>query len=172
MKQRVTQDVTVDECPQCRGIWFDQGELDKAKDDISPDLRWMDFDLWKKEGEFRVTAPSVNCPKCLQTELRALHYAEGDVTIHYCPRCEGIWIHAGDFHKIVLALNREADDKSAADYVRASLKEASELITRPNNFISEWRDLTAVMRLLKYRFFVENPKIKDILVGLQKSLPI
>lgn len=172
MENRMTQDITLDECPQCKGIWFDHGELDKAKDEISPDLRWMDFELWKKEGHFRATPYSLNCPRCLRTDLRALHYSEGDVTIHYCPHCEGIWIRSGDFHKIVMALNKEAQEKSLADYVKTSLKEASELITSPDNFISEWRDLKAVIRLLKYRFFVENPKLKDILTGLQKSLPL
>jgi len=172
MKKSTAPDVTVDECPQCKGIWFDKCELDRAKDEVDPDLRWMDFDLWKKEGEFRVTTPPKTCPRCLHTDLRALHYAEGDVTIHYCPRCEGIWIHAGDFYKILVALNKEAEEKSAADYVRASLKEASELITTPANFISEWRDLKAVMRLLKYRFFVENPKVRNLLIGLNKTLPL
>jgi Zn-finger nucleic acid-binding protein len=166
------QDVVVDECPQCKGMWFDQGELDKVMDDVSPDLRWMDFDLWKKEGDFRVLAKPANCPNCHNTNLRALHYDGGDVTINYCPRCQGIWINAGDIRKIVIALNKEAEEKSAAEYVKASLKEAAELITTPENFISEWRDLKAVVRLLKYRFFVENPKVKDILVGLQKSLPL
>jgi Zn-finger nucleic acid-binding protein len=172
MKNEKIQAITLDECPQCKGIWIDKGDLDKVKDDVSPDLRWMDFDIWKKEGDFQVTEKSLNCPKCLNTDLQALHYTGGDVTIHYCPRCEGIWIHAGDFYKIILALNKEAENKSVADYVKASLKEASEIITTPDNFVSEWRDLKSVVRLLKYRFFVENPKVKDILMGLQKSLPL
>jgi hypothetical protein len=81
MNNRVMQDVAVDECPQCKSIWFDQGELDKVKDEISPDLRWMDFDLWKKEGDFRVAPQLMNCPKCFHNNLRALHYAGGEVTI-------------------------------------------------------------------------------------------
>jgi hypothetical protein len=38
--------------------------------------------------------------------------------------------------------------------------------------VSEWRDLKAVLRLLSFRFFADNPKLNSILLGIQKSLPI
>jgi len=164
-------DIVLDECPQCRGIWFDPGELDALRDEIEPDLRWMNFDIWKKEGDFTVSDLPLGCPKCARP-LRVTRYETGDVRIRYCPSCRGIWLEHGDFLKIILALSREADEKNTADYIRASLKEASDLVTRPDRLISEWRDLKAVMRLLMYRFFVENPKVKNILVGIQKSLPL
>ena len=41
--------VDVEECPQCKGLWFEQGELRKAKDDADPDLNWLDFDLWSDQ---------------------------------------------------------------------------------------------------------------------------
>jgi Zn-finger nucleic acid-binding protein len=172
MDHRLTQDTTLNECPLCKGIWFEQGELDKIKDDIEPDLRWMEFDLWKWEGDFRVTVDLINCPNCHDINLQALHYDAGEVTIYYCPSCEGIWLQAGDFHKILSALVKESKNRDVADYIKASLREASEMIKNPDDVISEWRDLKSVLRLLKYRFFVENPREKSILVGLQKSLPL
>ena len=56
--------------------------------------------------------------------------------------------------------------------VKVSLKEASEIFTNPKGLISEWRDLKAVLRMLRYRVFIENPKFRNILVGIQKSLPL
>lgn len=38
--------VSLDECSRCRGIWFDKNELEEAKDEIDPDLRWMDLRIW------------------------------------------------------------------------------------------------------------------------------
>ena len=93
-------------------------------------------------------------------------------SILYCPACEGVWLDAGDLSKIITALSREADSISAPEYVRESLREASEILTRPKDLVSEWRDLKAVLRLLSYRIFAENPKLKSILQGLQKSLPL
>jgi Zn-finger nucleic acid-binding protein len=172
MDHRETRSTLLDECPKCKGIWFDPGELDKIKDDIEPDLRWLDFDLWKWEGDFRVMVDLLDCPNCRDSKLRALHYDSGDVTVYYCPSCEGIWLQAGDFHKIVSALVKEAESKDVTDYITASVREALEMLKNPDNVISEWQDLKSVLRLLKYRFFVENPKVKSILVGLQKSLPL
>ena len=38
--------INIEECVQCRGLWFEEGELSKAKDESDPDLNWLDFDLW------------------------------------------------------------------------------------------------------------------------------
>jgi hypothetical protein len=53
-----------------------------------------------------------------------------------------------------------------------SIKEGSEIFTNPKRVISEWRDLKAVLRMLRYRVFTENPKVRSILAGIQKSLPL
>ena len=34
-------DVQIDGCRQCRGFWFDKGELAEAKDKADPDLRFF-----------------------------------------------------------------------------------------------------------------------------------
>lgn len=34
------------------GIWFDKGELAEAKDEVDPDLRWLDFGIRKQEACF------------------------------------------------------------------------------------------------------------------------
>ena len=45
MKPLKIGDVQIDECRQCRGIWFGKGELAEAKDEVDPDLRWLDFGI-------------------------------------------------------------------------------------------------------------------------------
>jgi len=165
-------DVSVDECSQCRGIWFDKNEVEEAKDEIDPDLRWMDLKIWHQKPRFQVTDQPHHCPKCNSIKMQMITYQEPDIDVLHCPSCEGSWLDANDLEKIIEALNKEADTLSAPDYVKNSLKEASEILTRPQNLVSEWRDLKAVLRLLSYRIFVENPKLKSILVGIQKSLPL
>jgi hypothetical protein len=81
-------------------------------------------------------------------------------------------LNAGDFKKILDALSEEAESKSVSEYIKVSLKEASEIFTNPTGLISEWKDLKAVLRMLRHRVFIENPKLKNILVGIQKSLPL
>jgi Zn-finger nucleic acid-binding protein len=164
--------VSLDECSRCRGIWFDKKELDEAKDEIDPDLRWMDLQIWGQQPHFRVTDQPHNCPRCRQVKMQMIAYQEPEIDLLHCPSCEGTWLNAGDLEKMIRALRNEADGRSVPDYIRESLKEATDMLTHPQNLVSEWRDLTAVLRLLSYRIFVENPKLKSILLGIQKSLPL
>jgi Zn-finger nucleic acid-binding protein len=164
--------VTVDECSRCRGIWFDKNELEDAKDEIDPDLRWMDLHIWDRQPRFNITEQPQHCPRCKKVTMQLIAYQQPDVDVLYCPACEGSWLDSGALQTIIAALSKEADSRTASDYVRESLHEASDLLTHPQNLGSEWRDLKAVLRLLSYRVFVENPKLKSILLGIQKSLPL
>ena len=92
--------------------------------------------------------------------------------IHDQPYCEGVRLNASHFKQILDALRKEAAAKSVSDYVKTSLKEAAEIFTNPKRVISEWKDLKAVLRMLRYRVFTENPKLRSMLVGIQKSLPL
>ena len=164
--------VEIDECRQCRGIWFDKGELAEAKDEVDPDLRWLDFGIWKQETRFHINDGPLKCPRCQKNAMREINFRGPDVDFRFCPFCEGVWLNAGDFKKILDTLSEEAESKSVSEYIKVSLKEASEIFTNPKGLISEWKDLKAVLRMLRHRVFIENPKLKNILVGIQKSLPL
>jgi Zn-finger nucleic acid-binding protein len=158
----------IDRCPQCKGKWFQQGELQTAKDAAAPDLRWLDFEIWKHLDHYRFSVLNVTCPQCIIPML-AITYGATDVELDYCPKCQGVWLDEGEFGRIISALAKEATTKSVSDYVKASIEEAAEVITGPESSISEWRDLTAVIRLFQYRLLAENPRLHDVLVNLQET---
>ena len=58
--------VRIDECPKCKGRWFDRGELKTAKDRTDDDLRWLDFDPFGAEADRYAVASSKTllCPNC------------------------------------------------------------------------------------------------------------
>lgn len=72
MKPLRIGDVRIDECPQCRGIWFDKGELKEAKDEISPDLRFLDFEIWNQKAIFNINDKPLDCPRCPNISMRAI----------------------------------------------------------------------------------------------------
>ena len=129
--------VFVDECPHCHGIWFDKKALQEAQDEIDPDLRWMDLRIWSQQARFDVTQQPHACSKCKKVALHRIAYQEPGVEVLYCSFCQGAWLNAGDLGKIIDALRKEADTRSAPEYVKDSLREAFEVITRPRNFVSE-----------------------------------
>ena len=165
-------DIVVDECKRCRGIWFDPGEIDELKDELSPELRWLDFKIWRREARFQVDFDPLACPRCHDIPLTTLTERESKAFLRFCTRCRGSWLEAVDLARIVEALARELDAKTASDYIQASLKQAAALFTGDKDLISEWQDLQAVLRLLKHRFFVENPNLDSLLQGLQKAMPL
>ena len=167
---RTVESLQVDECPGCKGIWFDKDELRQAKDRQDADLNWMDFDLWKHHDEFSVSAKPLKCPKC-DVDTAAISYGKTGVEIDYCLKCQGVWLDGGEFEKIVEALTEELLTKTVSDYVKASLAEATEIVTGPEGIVSEWKDFTTVLRMLQYRVLSGNPNLHDALVKLSQSSP-
>jgi len=165
------KDVEVDECNKCKGIWFEDDELRKAKDFTDSDLNWMDFEIWKHKDKSQARARNLACPQCNQT-LVAVDYADTGVEIDYCPECKGTWLDKGEFKKVIDALTNELLTKSFSEYIKASLEEAKEIITGSESFVSEWKDFTTVFRMMQYRLFVENPKLLDTTINIQRINPI
>ena len=164
-------EVKIDQCPQCGGMWFDQGEFEAAKEQVDPDLNWLDFDIWKHKDQFQVSEHPLTCPQD-DSPMVAVAYDDTGVEIDVCPACRGVWLEQGEFAKIITALEQELQTKDVSDYVKASLEEAREIVTNPDNFASEWKDFTTVLRLLQYRLFAERPRLLTELIEGQKGAPI
>ena len=162
--------VEIDECPQCKGIWFDKDELRKSKDVIDSDLNWMDFEIWKHKNEFKIKESSRLCPVC-KTDTHAIDYGSTSTEIDYCPNCKGVWLDRGELKKIIVALEKELLTKPFSKYLSETIKEAKEIITGPESISSEWKDFIAVFRMMQYRLFAENPKLVDGLIKSYKISP-
>lgn len=130
----------------------------------------MDFELWEHPERFRVTHRERRCPGC-GNQLFQLAYADTGVEVDFCPRCRGVWLDAGELDDIVTALQEEADSMEVGDYVRASLQEARDLIDGPRSLSSEWKDLVAVLRMLRYRVLAEHPRLAETIAELQRDAP-
>jgi len=56
-------------------------------------------------------------------------------------------------------------------WARGAMNTVKFFIKYPGRFVSEWKDLKAVLRMLRYRVFVENAKFRRVLAGIKNSLP-
>ena len=166
LQTRSTDGVEIDECPGCRGIWFDADELRRVKDESDPDLNWMDFELWKHPEKFHVAGRPINCPKCA-SPLVAIDYGDTGVEVDFCTECRGVWLDANELGKIIDNLSDELLTKDVSDYLRASFAEAKELVTGPERFFSEWKDFATVLRMLQYRILSDSPKLGSALAEFQ-----
>lgn len=159
MKEIDYRGITIHECPDCQGRWFDRGELTKAKDRTDEDLRWFDFDPFKKEaGKFEVPSEGRRCPRC-GAKTESLTYRDSGVAIDKCSRCRGVWLHHGEFEKIVEYLENKILNEPASEYARDTVKQLIEIFNDPPHVGLEIKDFFVVLKLLEERFGAEHPRI-------------
>lgn len=161
----------VDVCTACKGVWFDRDELRQAKDQLVPDVNWMDFEIWKHPNKFKLSSRPMTCPRC-QDGMVTLDYDDTGVMIDYCPQCRGVWLDGGEFKKIIDALETEMANQSLSEYIKESLQEAKEIITGPESLVSEWKDFMTLLRMMQYRVLVDKPELHDKIINFYKMNPM
>jgi membrane associated rhomboid family serine protease/Zn-finger nucleic acid-binding protein len=105
----------IDLCPNCKGIWFDSGELlDVARRlAASEDVPAQKTELFKHRevsSLYDIEEKERLCPRCSK-ELRKFNYAcDSNVILDKCPDCDGIWADGGEVRQIAAYLK---DDPQA-----------------------------------------------------------
>jgi len=94
------QSVLLDYCQAgCRGIWFDEGELDKLDEPIEGQGGVLDEILAAPRVEDR-ERPRAGCPRC-HTALREHQFSyRVHVYVDGCPSCEGFWLDGGELKAV------------------------------------------------------------------------
>ena len=171
MSDRSLERLNIHECKHCRGIWFNQGELEAIGDKGMPDLGWMGMDIWKQKAEFKASQNPMFCPQCASMTLVTLHDCCSEIELSLCNQCKGVWLNADQFSDVIERIAEEVDQQTVPDYIKASIRQIKEMIANPDSMLSEWRDLKSILKLLHYRLLAEHPKIESLISGLQKSIP-
>lgn len=154
--------VSIDRCPRCEGLWFDEGEFNQMKDEKDDWLRWVDIDLWDNEKKFQIRKGRRTCPKD-GVPLYRVGYNESAVDVDVCNICRGMWLDAGEFGELLQYLRAKIGKESLAEYVKDTAKEAVEIFTGPEDLRSEMSDFLVVQKLLFYRLFIRFPFLADLI---------
>jgi len=157
----------LDICPKCNRLWFDRDELRKAKDAKDEFLRWVDLDLWKDKGKFRITQSPKLCPRDA-VPLYETRYDTSDIIVDVCSVCEGVLLDKGEFDKIIICLQNYVSDENIRSYLKDIGAEVLEMFNGPEGFSSEAKDLLMVIKLLTYRIGVQVPILAEIIRQLPK----
>lgn len=75
--------LTLDQCPQCKGMWFDKGELCT----LLGGKAHQDFTIAK----FAAEIPNTYCP-CCNVSLYEFCYPGTMILVDGCRQCEGVWL--------------------------------------------------------------------------------
>lgn len=88
-KQKSPESVVLDRCPSCRGIWFDQTELQRVAHDAEMEK------LAERVRQFAQPSPFA-CPRCAGNCVGSF---VGDVEVDTCTLCHGVWLDAGELQE-------------------------------------------------------------------------
>lgn len=153
----------VDRCDECKGIWFDQDELRKAKDDKDEFLKWLDVDLWREKKKLRIFSSTRKCPNC-RKNLYEVKYGESNIKVDICNSCKGIWLDQGEFGKIINYLKKVVNTETLSKYFNHVFEEAGEIFIESEGLSSEIKDFHMVLKLLQYRLCSQYPIINEIII--------
>jgi Zn-finger nucleic acid-binding protein len=153
-------------------MWFERGDLDDVKDEVLPEMSWLEINRWLDAAQFEADQSPYACPQCEARYLTTVKDQQSETEVSLCEQCEGRWLATGQFLYLINALIDEANQKSAPEYVKISLQQLKDVVMNPDALGEEWQDLKTVLAMLKHRIFVEHPKLRSVLMGLQKSLPL
>jgi Zn-finger nucleic acid-binding protein len=163
--------VTINECPQCLGRWFDREELRLAKDRTDKDLRWLDFDPFAGDTEKRAAGRDERlCPKD-SVPMGVITYEKSGVRIDKCSECHGVWLSHGEFEKIVRHLETIVNTETAAQYEVEAVRQLGQIFTGPEGPVAEIRDLFSVLHLLRTRLAAEHPGLSGAIDAISLGSP-
>jgi len=93
--QMVRQDnIEVDRCDQCGGLWFDMLELErlvKMRGSEAVDVGDV------VEGGQHNQQGKIECPRCHTQMIRMVDLHQHHIWFESCPVCYGKWFDAGEF---------------------------------------------------------------------------
>ena len=105
------EDVTIDRCSTCKGMWFDaneQKQLKELKGSESVDVG--DPAVGRKMDKIT----NIECPRCQVAMIRMVHVDQHATDYEACPSCYGIFLDAGEF--------RDLKDCTMSEYLSGLLE--------------------------------------------------
>ncbi len=88
------ENIEVDRCTNCGGIWFDALE----KEDLKQIQGAESIDIGdKRVGKKYNEMQNINCPKCEVKMLRMADKTQFHIEYEFCPACLSTFFDAGEF---------------------------------------------------------------------------
>jgi Zn-finger nucleic acid-binding protein len=88
------EDIEIDTCPQCGGVWLDQGEIELIAKKMAGEVDRLKGVLAPRKGPPPVPSElSTACPACTSPMKEV---PVGELHVDYCSQCKGIFLDRGE----------------------------------------------------------------------------
>ncbi|NOZ87713.1 MAG: rhomboid family intramembrane serine protease [Deltaproteobacteria bacterium] len=165
LKSLVFNGVTLDQCPNCGGIWFDRNELDETVRRLirfPQEASAIDVPLGETQDindleQYR----SLSCPRCRDTKLSAGRFGRiSNVVLDTCPRCRGVWADHGELTALVEFMHTPAGtNNSSASINTRKMGEAIASAVKQRQHYKEIKELGSSLNRRIGFFWFFLPKI-------------
>jgi uncharacterized protein len=117
------QEVEVDLCQKCQGIWLDDGELQSLTNQQTGDLQNPLLQFKNAEG-----SPTRNslCPRC-DSPMDEIHSREMKLTLERCASGHGLWFDSNELQQLLNHFASEKDTHSTVKYLHDVFGSKTEL---------------------------------------------
>ena len=110
-KRIYESDIEIDECPQCRGVWLDNGELEKIQEtkenDYSEELKTIPNYISGAYTMANAKQEEVRkCPNCDNPMISKEYSYCSQINIDLCPHCQGIWLDKNELKNLEIFFER------------------------------------------------------------------
>lgn len=154
LKSFAFHEVVLDECPDCGGVWFDDGELKRCQAGGTMSLVEIEDEI----------LPAVNihveeddqgrlCPGCNLRLTTYRYLYTSDILLDECEKCFGVWVQDGELQKMadfldgekapanLDALRQARTRAQAVGLVEKLQREAPEGRLRTSRIVTLWHSL-------------------------------
>lgn len=104
-KSRV-DDIEVDHCPACGGLWLDHGEIERLSRKMASDidrLRRLLTGIEVMSGPPAVPSEVQGaCPACQAQSVKEVGL--GNIRVDFCTRCKGLFLDRGEIDAAIAAV--------------------------------------------------------------------
>jgi uncharacterized protein len=118
------EDIELDYCLKCKGVWFDAGEIDlliSIMKTQGTELSKPEFQSSKDAG---IVEAKRKCPICGLKMDKVWYGNKPKVLIDSCTRGDGIWFDGGELHEMLCQMetSHEEPSKDIVSFLKDTFK--------------------------------------------------
>lgn len=106
------ENIELDYCTECSGVWFDAGELELLLETMQLEGSSLSLDSILTSPEAKSAEKKRKCPICRQKMKKATVGHEPEVLIDACPRGDGLWFDKGEVGQLITQLSDRPSEKA------------------------------------------------------------
>jgi len=117
------QNIELDYCPICRGVWFDAGELELLVEAAGLGNHRRYLEEIMRAPEAATPEKMRKCPICRHKMKKTYIDEDKKIIVDICHVGDGIWFDGGEVENLVKRLDNKLPEKSASKNILAFIGE-------------------------------------------------